>query len=161
MEKRIQAIIDSFSMDEHPEGGWYKELYRSALNTTTSNGERSLLTSIYFLLSSNNSSNFHKIESDEIWYYHEGSSLSVHTIDHQGNYKILKVGMNIEAGEQPQVLVPKGYIFGSTVTEENSYSLVSCAVAPGFDFEDFYLYKRKELLALFPQHKAIIERLTP
>lgn len=148
-------------MDEHPEGGWYKELYRSTLNTSTSNGERNLLTSIYFLLSSSNSSNFHKIESDEIWYYHEGSSLSVHTIDYDGNYNILKVGMNLESGEQPQVLVPKGYIFGSTVTDENSYSLVSCAVAPGFDFKDFYLYERKELLALFPQHNSIIERLTP
>lgn len=161
MQDRIQQLVEQFKLEAHPEGGWFKELYRATDTLSTTQGERNLLTSIYFLLTSNNASNFHKIESDEIWYYHEGSSLTVHTLTEDGVYKALKVGMNLEKGEQPQVLVPKGLIFGSTVTDPNSYSLVSCAVAPGFDFQDFKLYSEEELLARFPDHKEIIKRLTP
>ncbi len=157
---KINKLVNTFNLIEHPEGGWYKETYRSSVNTNTKNGERSLLTSIYFLLSSANQSHFHKIESDEIWFYHEGSPLSVHTISPDGEYTILKVGLNLDNGEHPQVLVPKGTIFGSTVDESNSYSFVSCAVAPGFDFNDFYLHTRKELLEAFPEHENIINRLT-
>lgn len=157
---RVKELVRTFELEQHPEGGWYKEVYRSTLEHSTKHGERNLLTSIYFLLSSENQSHFHKIESDEIWFYHEGSPLSVHTITPDGEYKILKVGLNLENGEQPQVLVPKGTIFGSTVDEPNSYSFVSCAVAPGFDFEDFYLHTRAELFVEYPQHKEIINRLT-
>lgn len=161
MQERIQEIVQAFQLEAHPEGGWYKELYRSDKTTTTAKGKRNLLTSIYFLLTSENASNFHKIESDEIWYYHEGSSLTVHTLSEDGVYKALKVGNKLSEGEQPQVLVPKGLIFGSTVTEEDSYSLVSCAVAPGFDFQDFKLFSEEELLARYPEHATIIKRLTP
>ncbi|MDX1444680.1 cupin domain-containing protein [Lishizhenia sp.] len=161
MQKRIQEIVATFQLEAHPEGGWFKELYRSVETTHTPQGTRNLLTSIYFLLTSDNASNFHKIESDEIWYYHEGSSLTVHTLSEAGEYKALKVGNNLSAGEQPQVLVPKGLIFGSTVSEENSYSFVSCAVAPGFDFQDFKLYSEEDLLARYPEHAEIIKRLTP
>ncbi|SFT56339.1 hypothetical protein SAMN05216474_1343 [Lishizhenia tianjinensis] len=161
MQERIQEIVSAFQLEAHPEGGWFKELYRSTETTPTPQGKRNLLTSIYFLLTSDNASNFHKIESDELWYYHEGSSLTVHTLTEEGEYKALKVGNRLDLGEQPQVLVPKGLIFGSTVTDENSYSLVSCAVAPGFDFQDFKLYTEDELMARFPQHAQIIKRLTP
>lgn len=157
---RIEELVQKFELAEHPEGGWYKEIYRSDLTIASENGMRSLLTSIYFLLSSENQSHFHKIESDEIWFYHEGSPLSVHTISPKGEYKILKVGLNLEKGELPQVLVPKGTIFGSTVDEPGSYSFVSCAVAPGFDFEDFYLHTEEELLTQYPEHASIINRLT-
>ena len=157
---RIEELVQKFELAEHPEGGWYKEIYRSDLTVASEDGMRSLLTSIYFLLSSENQSHFHKIESDEIWFYHEGSPLSVHTISPKGEYKILKVGLNLKKGEQPQVLVPKGTIFGSTVDEPGSYSFVSCAVAPGFDFEDFYLHTKEELLTQYPEHASIINRLT-
>ncbi|MGB0934241.1 MAG: cupin domain-containing protein [Lishizhenia sp.] len=157
---RINELIEKFNLNQHPEGGWYKEIYRSSEKIDTQSGDRDLLTSIYFLLSSDNQSHFHKIESDEIWFYHEGSPLSVHTISPEGEYKVLKVGLNLAKGEEPQVLVPKGTIFGSTVDQENSYSFVSCAVAPGFDFQDFYLHTREELLTHYPEHASIINRLT-
>jgi predicted cupin superfamily sugar epimerase len=158
MTKRIQEIINLLEMKPHPEGGFYKETYRSeelCLNRT-----RNLKTVIYFLLRSEDVSHFHRIKSDEMWYYHAGSPLIVHSIDDQGIYKEQKVGINFSEGEIPQYLVPKNTIFGSTVLEKDSYSLVSCSVSPGFDFEDFELFKQADLLEQFPLHYEIISKLT-
>jgi predicted cupin superfamily sugar epimerase len=158
MTKRIQEIINLLEMKPHPEGGFYKETYRSeelCLNRT-----RNLKTVIYFLLRSEDVSHFHRIKSDEMWYYHAGSPLIVHSIDDQGIYKEQKVGINFSEGEIPQYLVPKNTIFGSTVLEKDSYSLVSCSVSPGFDFEDFELFKQSDLMEQFPLHHKIISKLT-
>jgi predicted cupin superfamily sugar epimerase len=153
----IEKYIEMLQLEKHPEGGYFKEVYRSVDNLESK--PRSLLTSIYFLLTSENVSRFHRIQSDELWYYHAGSPLIVHTLDEMGHHKNL-IGNNIQNGELPYFCVPKKTIFGSTVLEENSFSLVSCAVAPGFDFEDFELFTEKELLEIFPQHQDIIHQLT-
>lgn len=158
MNKQIQEIINLLDLKPHPEGGFYKETYRSSelcLNET-----RSLKTVIYFLLRSEDVSHFHRIKSDEMWYYHAGSPLIVHSIDEQGNYKEQKLGINFSEDEIPQYLVPKNVIFGSSVLEKDSYSLVSCSVSPGFDFEDFELFKQADLLDQFPLHQEIISKLT-
>lgn len=148
-------------MIEHPEGGWYKELYRSSIITKNKeNEDRSILTSIYFMLTDKNCSNFHTIKSDELWYYHSGSGFTVHCISPDGEYYTLKIGPNFAEGEVFQAIVPKGTIFGSTVEKKDSYSMVGCAVAPGFDFADFKLFSRNELLEKYPKHKTIINRLT-
>ena len=157
MQDRINELIEQLNMKSHPEGGYYSETYRSS--DTILSGSRVLSTSIYFLLTSSNVSNFHRIKSDEIWYFHEGSPLVVHTITAQGHTEY-KVGLNFTNNEKPQLLVPKNTIFGSTVLENESYSLVSCSVSPGFDFEDFELFQEKQLLEQFPEHKSIIQRLT-
>ena len=154
----IKDIINQFELLPHPEGGFYKETYRS--DEKCSNGTRNLKTVIYFLLRSEDVSHFHRIKSDEIWYYHGGSPLIVHSIDENGNYITQKVGINLKNNEIPQYLVPKNTIFGSTVLEENSFSLVSCSVSPGFDFNDFELFKRDDLMGQFPEHTEIISRLT-
>ena len=117
------------------------------------------MTSIYFLLTSENVSNFHRIKSDEIWFFHEGSSLIVHTLSAEG-HKENRVGLSIDKSENPQFLVGKDTIFGSTVADENSYSLVSCVVSPGFDFQDFELFTKEQLLKEFPDSETIISRLT-
>jgi len=157
----INKIIDHYKMEAHPEGGWYKETYRSETNTHIKDlGERSLMTSIYFLLESHQTSNFHVIKSDELWFYHSGSALTVHCIYPNGEYEKLHIGPDFEQGQTFQALVPKGTIFGSTVDEPNTFSMVGCTVAPGFDFNDFKLFERHELLMLHPEHKEIIERLT-
>lgn len=157
----IQKIIKHYEMVAHPEGGWYKETYRSETTKQIKGlGERSLMTSIYFLLESHQTSNFHVIKSDELWFYHSGSALTVHCIFPNGEYKKLHIGPNFEKGESFQALVPAGTIFGSTVDEVNSYAMVGCTVAPGFDFNDFKLFERQELLAEHSEHKAIIEKLT-
>ncbi len=95
-----------------------------------------------------------------MWYYHSGSPLIVHSIDANGNYFEQKLGAKLIDGEVPQYLVPKNTIFGSSVLEENSYSLVSCSVSPGFEFDDFELFKQKELIQKYPEHFEIISKLS-
>jgi predicted cupin superfamily sugar epimerase len=154
----IEHLIKKLGLIPHPEGGFYRETYRS--EETCLNNSRNLKTVIYFLLRSEDISHFHRIKSDEIWYYHAGSPLIVHSIDQNGLYTEQKVGINFENNEIPQYLVPKNTIFGSSVLERDTYSLVSCSVSPGFDFNDFELFKRKDLLTEYPQHTDIINRMT-
>ena len=136
----MRKLIDHYKMEAHPEGGWYKETYRSNISTEIIGiGERSLMTSIYFLLESHQTSNFHVIKSDELWYYHSGSALTVHCICPNGEYKKIHIGPDFEKGQTFQALVPKGTIFGSSVDEPNTFSMVGCTVSPGFDFYDFNL----------------------
>src|SRR5690606_35519202 len=119
-------------LEPHPEGGYYNQIFASDIMVNTEQDkQRKLYTSIYFLLGSKDISHLHRIQSDELWYYHGGSSLTVHIIDELGEYKELKLGLNLESGEVPQVIVPKNSIFGSSVKEENTFSLVGCMVAPG------------------------------
>ena len=166
MKTEINKLVESLQLLPHPEGGFYKEVYRSssvipkdALPDDFS-GDRSYCTSIYFLLTSENFSAFHRIKQDEIWHFYGGSSLSVHVIDQQGNYTEHKVGMDFSNGEAPQLVVPAGCWFASSVAEKDSYAFVGCTVAPGFDFDDFELATRIELAKIYPAHKDIIYRLT-
>jgi len=161
MSKNAKYFIKKLDMIKHPEGGYYKESFTSNEVIDVNNGKakRKLWTSIYFLLQTGEVSHFHKLESDELWYYHGGSSLTIYMIDMEGNFITKKLGLNIDKGEQPQVLVPKGFIFGSAMNNKG-YALVGCMVSPGFDFEDFKLYSRKELLELYPQYTDIIYKLT-
>lgn len=157
--ERVKQLIEQLNLRPHPEGGYYGETYRSELRISTDNGECNLMTSIYFLLTSDNVSKFHSIAGQEIWYHHEGSPLTVHVLTESG-YQRLKVGPEGLEGNRPQVLVPEGSIFGSTVDAEDAYCLVSCAVAPGFDFADFRMYSAKELLEKWPAYEEVIRRLT-
>ncbi len=157
-QQRIQELVTKFNLQAHPEGGFYSETYRS--DQLTASQDRNLVTCIYFLLTSENVSNFHRIKSDEMWFFHEGSSLTVHTLDPQNGHLQHAVGNEIQKGQTPQLVVPKNTIFGSSVTDENSYSFVSCVVAPGFDFNDFELFTRDALLEEYPEEFTIIERLT-
>jgi predicted cupin superfamily sugar epimerase len=157
MNSEISNIIQKLSLQPHPEGGFYKETYRS--NDTCLDGSRNLQTAIYFLLTSDNVSHFHRIKSDEIWYFHAGSPLVVHTLTDEGHTQHL-VGNDLLAGQTPQLLVPKDTIFGSSVLEKDSYSLVSCSVAPGFDFTDFELFTKADLIKDYPDFEGIIDLLT-
>jgi len=157
VQHRIQQLIKDYKLQAHPEGGYYAEVYRSPAEIVTVAGTRNLMTSIYFLLTSKDVSRFHVIKSDELWFHHEGSDLSVHVLDETG-HQILRLGKD-HPEARAQQLVPAGKIFGSTVDDEDTYALVSCVVAPGFDFKDFRLCGKEELLVDFPHHKAIIERL--
>ncbi|MEK4231185.1 cupin domain-containing protein [Solibacillus sp. FSL H8-0538] len=156
MEFTAQYFIEKLQMEAHPEGGYFKSTFRADEQLTCAQGERPLFTSIYFLLGSNDISHLHRLQSDELWYYHGGSALTVHIIHADGHYEAKKLGLNIEAGEVPQVLVPKQAIFGSSVEEQDTFSLVGCMVAPGFDFADFELFTQTELLEKYPQHEAVI-----
>ena len=157
MQDRITELIERFQLIEHPEGGFYSEEYRSEI--TLPDSDRQLMTSIYFLLPSEHVSKFHRIKSDELWFFHEGSPLSVHTLDESGHTEHL-VGLNLNKGHSPQFLVKANTIFGSSLNAENSYSLVSCVVAPGFDFKELEMFTAEELLQEFPESRGIIEKLT-
>jgi len=154
-----EFYIDRLELTAHPEGGYFKSTYASDLSTDANGKSRKMYTSIYFLLKSGDVSHFHRLKSDELWYYHGGSSLTIHVIDEDGTYEEVNLGLNLEQGEVPQYLVPKNSIFGSSVMEEDTFSLVGCMVSPGFDFEDFELFTQDELLESYPQHKEIIEKL--
>lgn len=158
-------FIEKLNMISHPEGGFYKEVDVSKENITDKDlnvnfeDTRNLWSSIYFLLGHGEVSNFHRLKSDEMWYYHAGSPLTIYMISPEGKLIEAQLGLNIEKGEKPQVLVPKNYIFGSAMNNEG-YALVGCMVSPGFDFKDFELFERKDLLNEYPEHKDIINKLT-
>lgn len=156
-------IVEQLNMLPHPEGGYYKEEYRSKdiiSNLPNFSGDRNYCTSIYFLLTSANFSGFHRIKQDEIWHFYSGSPLAVHVIDLDGNYTKHIIGMNIENNQFPQLTVPANCWFASSVENEDSYSFVGCTVAPGFDFDDFELAKREDLIKEYPQHEELITKLT-
>jgi uncharacterized protein len=155
--EEIEDIIKTLGLQPHPEGGFYGETYRS--EEEIPGKKRNLLTSIYFLLTDMNVSRFHRIKSDELWYFHTGSTVIVHTLDENGHAEHL-LGNDLSKGERPYLMVPKETIFGSSIKGSKGYALVSCAVAPGFDFRDFELLSREELILQFPANKEIIHLLT-
>lgn len=163
---RVQEIIKVLDLKEHPEGGYFKETYRSKgfinSNSLDENysGNRNYSTCIYFLLTSEQFSAFHKINQDEIWHFHEGSPIKLHTISESGKHHEFLIGNNITKEEHPQLIVPGNHWFTASIFEEESYALVSCTVSPGFDFADFILPTRSELIEKFPQHKEIITQYT-
>jgi uncharacterized protein len=157
---RIQQLVETLKLTPHPEGGFYSETFRSTQDVYHQIGEkRQLATSIYFLLRSQDVSHFHRIQSDELWFWHEGSPLSIHLLGERG-HETLRLGPVSMTGSQPQHLVPAQTIFGSTVDEPDTYTLVSCVVAPGFDFRDFELFTTEDLVPLFPDAEEIILKLT-
>jgi predicted cupin superfamily sugar epimerase len=159
-------IVTKLDLKPHPEGGYFKETYRSsgAIKAdsldTSYNGERNYSTCIYFLLISDNFSAFHRIKQDEIWHFYDGSPIRLHMITEAGKHSEQIIGKDINHGELPQFVVPGGCWFASEVVNENSYSLTGCTVSPGFSFEDFELRSQKELIALFPNHERTIAKLT-
>jgi uncharacterized protein len=164
--QEIDLLVHRLHLKPHPEGGYYREVYRSDGQIPQTalgpgfNGPRNYSTSIYFLLTSDNFSSFHRIRQDEVWHFYLGSALHVHVIEPAGNLTTHIVGNNIALGELPQVVVPAGCWFASGVSRNDSFSLVGCTVSPGFDFDDFELANRQELIDTFPRHSSIITAFT-
>ena len=166
MKPTAQTYIDTLQMDAHPEGGFFKETYRSRhlINVTQGSGstpvQRSVSTGIYFLLEKNNFSAFHKIQSDEMWHFYAGQALEVLELNEHGELSCTRLGSDILGGEVHQHVVPANTWFASRVAAGGSFSLVGCTVAPGFDFADFCMADRALLVAAFPQHSQTIADLT-
>ncbi len=148
-----EELIQYLDLHPHPEGGYYRETYRAAARIAEL--DRSYATAIYFLLKSDQVSAFHRIKSDEIWHFYRGSSLTIHVINDAGEYQPLNLGPGAF-----QRVVSAGSWFGATVDEPDSFALVGCTVAPGFDFADFEPGDQETLLKQFPQHAELIKRLT-
>jgi uncharacterized protein len=150
----ITTLIDRLNLIPHPEGGFYREFYRSPLHVNAPTGERNAATAIYFALGRDDVSHLHRLKHDELWCWHEGGSLCVHCIHADGRYEQVVVGPDTTYS----AVIPAGTWFGATV--QGSHVLVTAVVAPGFDFADFEMAERESLTAEFPQHAAVIELLT-
>lgn len=155
-----KEIVQKLRLLAHPEGGFYKETYRSSSSMETEqNVIRNVCTAIYFLLENDNISLFHRIQSDELWFFHQGEPLEIVLIK-EGVLNSIILGNSFENGEVPQATIPANTWFASSVRQRKGYSLVSCTVAPGFDFADFELASRENLLQEFPHLKEVIEKFT-
>ena len=158
--------IEKLGMEAHPKGGFFKETYKSSESfaheglPTRFNGARVFSTGIYFLIKKGHFSAFHKIKSHEMWHFYEGHPLEICYIDSDGVLNIIKLGSEFEKGEEFQAVVPANCWFGSYLPENSDYALVGCTVSPGFDFEDFEMADRADLLKLYPDYSDIILKLT-
>lgn len=152
-------------LNHHVEGGWYSEVYKSALTLSSShlpsrfNGDRSACTHIYFLLEKGEFSAFHRIQSDELWHFYSGDPLVIYELETDGTLVKHYLGRDPEKGESLFCVIKAGNWFASEVMEKSNYSLVGCTVSPGFDFADFELAKKSFLSEKFPAHRKLIQRL--
>lgn len=166
MPKNAQFWIKHLKLAQHPEGGYYREVYRSDEIVNKKglpnrySSFRSFSTSIYFLLESNRFSAFHRIKSDETWHFYEGSPLLLYIILTNGKLITVRLGQNPENKELFQFTVPKGSWFAAHPNSPDSFSLLGCTVAPGFDFDDFEMGEKTYLLKKFPSCSELINRFT-
>ena len=163
---KIKFIIEKLDLKPHPEGGYFRETYRSAGVIMPESlgqdyhGKRNFATGIYFLLTSNAFSAFHRIKQDEMWHFYDGSPLKLHIISKAGKYSTQILGRNLNEGQVPQIVVSGDNWFAATIINPNDYTLTGCTVSPGFDFADFELARREEMISRFPQHRKMITKLT-
>lgn len=156
--------IRKLYLKPHPEGGCYRQTYKADLvlpneSLPTFTGPRPASTAIYFLLEGENFSAFHCLRSDELWHFYLGETLLIHMIEADGRYFTIQLGTDTDAGDMFQGVVKAGCWFASEMKDGKSFALVGCT-APGFDFDDFELAEREELARSYPQHRALIDRLT-
>ena len=138
-DNRATELIAALHLVEHPEGGYYAEVYRSSSLVQPADGRssRSALTSIYFLLPAGVVSRWHRVRSDEVWHFYEGASLDLWIATPEGNrVEVRRLGPYGQ-GQQPTLIVPADCWQAARST--GAYTLVGCTVAPGFEFEDFSL----------------------
>ena len=165
--QKAEFWIENLRLEPHPEGGFYREIWRSVGSypfdeSSNFKGARSWATSIYYLLRGNDCSKLHRIHSDELWFYHAGTPLTVHIFPETGEPSSFTLGIEPQKGQVLQETAPAESWFGACCEEakHENYTLVSCVVAPGFDFNDFAFANRNELLNKFPKHTATIGHLT-
>ena len=141
-------------------------LYRSEEKVEASNlpgrykSSRCFSTSIYFLLEGKQFSSFHKLQSDELWHFYDGSPIKVYIINSDGILTERTLGKNFKKRENHQIVIPKLSWFAAEVVDKSSFSLIGCTVAPGFEFDDFELGNRVELIEMFPSHSELIKQFT-
>ena len=164
-ERSAAFWIEHLQLARHPEGGFYRQTYRAGEEIAARalperyGGPRVFATAIYFLLESGDVSALHRLRSDEMWHFHAGGSLLIHAISPAGVLRTQRLGSDIERGDALQAQVAQGDWFGGEIETAGTYALMSCTVAPGFEFADFELAQKVELAAEYPQHRDLIERL--
>jgi predicted cupin superfamily sugar epimerase len=160
-----EQYVTQLDLQPHPEGGFFKEVYRSegtldaACLPPPFDGKRHYCTSIYYLLQKGDFSAFHRIKSDELWHFYAGGPLLLHLLDDTNGYQCRLLGSTLTDGTQFLVLMPAGVWFASEPAEGTDFTLAGCTVSPGFDFRDFEMAKKEELVLRFPEQAALINRL--
>jgi predicted cupin superfamily sugar epimerase len=161
-------LIRHFNLTPHPkEGGYFRESYRSietfpgAVLPQHYGGDRSAGTAIYYLLTPTTCSALHRLQTDEIFHFYLGSPLRMLQLMPDGGGRSIVLGQDVLAGQQVQVVVPRGVWQGSFLEPGGDYALVGCTVAPGFDYADYEHGERQSLLRQYPEHADLIRRLTP
>ena len=166
MPRTAAYWIETLGLVAHPEGGFYRETYRSGETIEAFHlparfgGRRAYSTAIYFLLPGDQVSRLHRIKSDEVWHFYAGGAVTLVMIHPDGRLEERRLGADAERGEAFQTIVPAGCWYGASVNYPTSYALLGGTVAPGFDFADFELGDPAALITSFPQHRAAIVRLT-
>ncbi|WP_260434062.1 cupin domain-containing protein [Burkholderia stagnalis] len=159
IEKSKEFWIKKLGLAAHPEGGYFRYEFGSDVVRKTANGaERKDYSGIYFMVTHDSPSHFHQMTSDEIWYYHAGDALTMHAIDEAGKYRTVRIGPNPDRGEVLSVVMHGGWIFGASV-DSGDYTLVSCAVVPGFDEADYRILTQSELLGKYPEYQSVILKM--
>jgi hypothetical protein len=157
----IARLIALLGLQPHPEGGWYAETFRSPVRVSLPDGrDRSAVTAIHFLLEAGGFSAWHRVSSDEIWHYQEGNPLELVTIDPHGSSATTLLGPGLEEGMKTHHAVQAGWWQAARPVEAVGHTLVVCTVSPGFDFADFEMPDREELLALLPAQRDLILEFT-
>jgi predicted cupin superfamily sugar epimerase len=158
LDSKAAGWIAKLGLKEHPEGGYYRETFRSesVVDVDGYDGPRNISSAIYYLLVGNQASSFHKLKSDELWHWYAGGSLSMQIIR---NDRLSKIRLGTGAKARPQLLVSKESWMAASIGS-GRYCLVGCTVSPGFDFRDWELGKREELLKRYPQYKSTIRKYT-
>jgi predicted cupin superfamily sugar epimerase len=122
--------------------------------------KRNFSTSIYFLLEGKQVSKFHRLKSDELWHFYDGTSVIIHIIDTEGKLTQIRLGRNVEDGEVFQAVIKSGNWFAAEVIDKKSFALVGCTVSPGFDFSDFEFGNREALIKMHPDLRELIQKFT-
>lgn len=144
----LNRIIDLLSLQPHPEGGFYREMHRSkkTIKDLQTLADKNAYTTIYYLLEGHDFSVWHRIQSDETWFYHLGCDLLVYYFDEEHTLQTIEVGME---SMNLQATIPANTWFAAKPKNEHAFSLVSCAVAPGFEFSEFEIGTSQKLLSIF------------
>ncbi len=161
--KSAQEIIDSLGLVQHPEGGYYAETFRAEALPweLPGRGQRSASTAIYFLLRAGDFSAFHVVSSDEVWHHYAGDGLELHCFDSACEHRRVLLGSELTSGQRPQHVVRRGELQAARVLPGPlGFALCGCTVAPGFDFADFRMPGRPELLERLPAHAQLVTELT-
>jgi predicted cupin superfamily sugar epimerase len=166
MDEAARRIIERFGLTPHPEGGFYREVYRSGLAVTHAaipkgiDGRRAAGTFIYFMLVEGQISAFHRVRwTDEIWHLYAGGPLELHTIDALGAHSVQRLTTDLAAGE-PAAVVAAGDWQAVRLGPGTAWAFGGCTVAPGFDFADFEMPPAARLIEAHPMHAEIIRALT-
>lgn len=160
---RANSIIEQLGLEPHPERGYYKETYRAPLTVSSDahGAARAASTAIYFLITASEPVTYlHRLKSDEIFHFYDGGPLEILRLFPDGKWDVAKLGMNLDAGERPQIVMPAGTWFGTTLAAGASHCLVGCTVAPGFEFADLELAEGPELATRYPGAADRIRTMT-